>query len=104
MVAFPGGFGTLDELCEVLTLTQTKKLPRAIPVLLYGREFWQDVIRFDSLARLGLIGAQDLDLFQFADTPSEAMDSLGLQLSEAREGPTPAFARTSTCRCGPSDR
>ncbi len=102
MVAFPGGFGTLDELCEVLTLTQTKKLPREIPVLLYGREFWQEVIRFESLARLGLIGAQDLDLFQFADSPGEAMDLLRPRLSESLDGPTPAFATTSTCRCGPA--
>jgi uncharacterized protein (TIGR00730 family) len=71
MIAFPGGFGTFDELFETLTLVQTGKKIR-IPILLYGTEFWNQVINFRALADYGLVSSSDLELFSFADTPEEA--------------------------------
>jgi uncharacterized protein (TIGR00730 family) len=72
LVIFPGGFGTLDELMEVLTLVQTEKLNKKIVILLYGSAFWQEVINFQALVRMGTIAQSDLDLFQFVDTPEAA--------------------------------
>jgi len=71
LVAFPGGYGTLDELFETLTLIQTGKV-RRIPVLLFGREFWERVIDFQVLVDEGTIAPQDLDLFRYVDTAEEA--------------------------------
>lgn len=76
MVAFPGGFGTLDELFEILTLAQTRKLSRAIPVLLYGSDYWNEVINFDALVRHGVIAAEDLGLFELVDEPQAAFERL----------------------------
>jgi uncharacterized protein (TIGR00730 family) len=73
LVAFPGGFGTLDELMEVLTLAQTQKLRKKIVIVLYGSEFWKDIINFEALVRVGTIDRKDMDLIQFADTPEEAL-------------------------------
>src|SRR6185369_4331994 len=72
LVVFPGGFGTLDELWEVLTLTQTRKLDRAIPIVLYGSSYWNEIINFEALLRHGVIDRGDLGLFSFADDPHEA--------------------------------
>jgi len=72
LIAFPGGFGTLDELMEVLTLVQTRKLRKEIVILLYGSSYWREVINFEALARMGAIAPTDLELFQFANTPAEA--------------------------------
>jgi uncharacterized protein (TIGR00730 family) len=71
LVAFPGGYGTFDELFETLTLIQTGKVP-PVPVVLFGREFWDRVIRFDVLAREGLISPAELELFTYAETAAEA--------------------------------
>jgi uncharacterized protein (TIGR00730 family) len=103
MVAFPGGFGTLDELFEILTLSQTKKLARPIPVLLYGRSYWQEVINFEALLRHGVIGQEDLELIRYVESPAEALGILKQRLSEKMERATPAFAKTSTCCCGPEE-
>jgi uncharacterized protein (TIGR00730 family) len=73
LVAFPGGFGTLDELFETLTLIQTGKV-RPIPVLLFGREFWERAIRFQALVDEGTIAPEDLDLFRYVDTAEEAWE------------------------------
>ncbi|MBE1285463.1 MAG: TIGR00730 family Rossman fold protein [Rhodobacteraceae bacterium] len=70
---FPGGFGTLDELFESLTLIQTGRMER-IPFLLFGREFWEKVINWEALADAGTIAEKDLDLFRFVDTAQEAME------------------------------
>jgi uncharacterized protein (TIGR00730 family) len=70
-VAFPGGFGTMDELFELLTLIQTGKAVR-MPIALYGKEFWSEVINFEALARRGLISPEDLGLFKICDTLDEA--------------------------------
>jgi uncharacterized protein (TIGR00730 family) len=71
LVAFPGGYGTLDELFETLTLVQTQKV-NAIPILLFGRGFWERVINFNALVEEGTISAKDLDLFQFVETAEDA--------------------------------
>lgn len=76
LVMFPGGFGTFDELFEVLTLLQTRKIKKKVTVVLYGREHWQQTVNFENLVKLRLISAEDLDLFKFADTPAEAFDIL----------------------------
>jgi uncharacterized protein (TIGR00730 family) len=71
LVCFPGGFGTLDELFEVMTLQQTGKVRRR-PILLFGRDFWQRLINFDLLVETGMIAAGDLHLFHFVETAEEA--------------------------------
>ncbi|MBK5293598.1 MAG: TIGR00730 family Rossman fold protein [Acidobacteriia bacterium] len=73
LVVFPGGFGTLDELTEILTLTQTGKLMKKMVVILYGTGFWKEVVNFDALVKYGTISKDDLNLFQFADNPDEAL-------------------------------
>jgi uncharacterized protein (TIGR00730 family) len=96
LVAFPGGFGTLDELMEMLTLTQTGKIERRIPIVLYGPDYWNEVVNFDALVRHGTIAAEDLRLFRFADTPQAAFALLQEAIvAEADEG-IPAFAHSRT--------
>jgi len=96
LVVFPGGFGTLDELAEILTLAQTGKLERPVPVLLYGSSFWKEVINFDALVSHGMIDRNDLDLFQFADDPVAALGLLKARLEPGPEAAVPAFARSRT--------
>ena len=69
---FPGGFGTLDEMFEALTLIQTGRMER-VPFLLFGRAFWEEIINWQALARAGTISDEDLDLFRFVETAEEAM-------------------------------
>ena len=76
LVVFPGGFGTLDEMFEVLTLMQTKKLTHRVIVLMYGSEYWKKAINFNFLVEQGMISRDDLNLFHFVDSPSQAMDCL----------------------------
>jgi len=75
LVCFPGGFGTLDELFETLTLIQTGKSRRR-PIVLFGREFWTRLIDFDWLIETGMIGADDVHLFHFVETAEEAWQHL----------------------------
>jgi hypothetical protein len=97
MVVFPGGFGTLDELMEILTLSQTQKLSRALPVILYGSQYWNEIVNFEALERHGMISSQDLELFEFADDPVSALRLLQTALGGESDQTTPAFARS---RCG----
>jgi uncharacterized protein (TIGR00730 family) len=98
VVVFPGGFGTLDELFEHLTLTQTGKLAPQIPAILYGREYWQEVIDFEALARHDMIAVEDLELLHFADTPDDAFAILRSRLRPELHGSeTPAMASSVTC-------
>jgi uncharacterized protein (TIGR00730 family) len=76
MVAFPGGFGTLDELFETLTLVQTKKMLKPMPILLFGKSYWDEVINFDALVRHGTIDAKDVDLVHRTDSVDEAYNWL----------------------------
>jgi len=97
LVVFPGGFGTMDELFEILTLVQTKKLAKKITIVLYGSSFWKEIINFDALVKYGTIAPADLNLFQFADTPDAAMAILQTALSEQMAAPeqeVPAISQT----------
>jgi len=94
MVVFPGGFGTLDELMEILTLSQTRKLDRKIPVLLYGSSYWNEIINFPALIRHGMIGGDDLKLFKFVDDPATALRALQESIEADNSEKTPAFACT----------
>ena len=95
LIAFPGGFGTFDELFEILTLAQTRKLDRSIPVLLYGSAFWKEVVNFEALVRHGTIAAEDLQLFEFVDEPRAALERLKARISFAPAAqPRPAFAKS----------
>jgi len=76
LVVFPGGFGTMDEMFELLTLAQTQKLAKKITVVVYGSSYWKSVINLEVFAEKGAIARKDLDLFQFADTPQEAFELL----------------------------
>ncbi len=75
LVAFPGGFGTLDELFEVLTLVQTRKA-KPVPIFLYGSEYWKKLINFDVLVEEGAISPEDVNLFQYVDDPQVAWDAI----------------------------
>jgi len=87
LVIFPGGFGTMDELFEVLTLVQTRKITRPLPVVLYGRKFWQEFLNWDALVRWGTISAKDLNLFKICDDPREAFNWLSRSLLQAYPKP-----------------
>ncbi len=76
LVVFPGGFGTLDEMCEFLTLIQTHKMGHRVAILLYGSEFWKRAINFEWLLEAGTINPEDLRLIRFVDSPREAFDLL----------------------------
>lgn len=95
-VVFPGGFGTLDEMIELLTLEQTRKLDRTIPILLYGSAYWKEVINFDALARHGMISAGDLQLFRFVDEPAAALSLLQNSLVVESNPATPDIAPSRT--------
>ena len=82
LVVFPGGFGTMDEMFELLTLAQTHKLAKRMIVVIYGSAYWKSVINFEALVDRGAIARKDLDLFQFADTPEEAFAMLKSGLIE----------------------
>jgi uncharacterized protein (TIGR00730 family) len=103
LVVFPSGFGTIDEMFEILTLAQTDKLSKKIEVLVYGREYWERVLRFDPLIDAGAISAADLSLFKFVDSPQQAFDCLKAHLLECclecqdeQETRAPGLAKTRT--------
>lgn len=97
LIVFPGGFGTLDELTEILTLVQTQKLNKKIVVILYGSSFWKEILNFDALVRYGMISEQDLELFEFADDVDTAFKLLESGLTRNYLQPSkevPAIAKT----------
>ena len=106
LVAFPGGFGTMDELFEILTLVQTQKLQKKMVILLYGTAFWNEVVNFPALVKHGVISAEDMNLFQFADDTQTALRILQDGLTEyylrpkehiaESETEMPAIAKTTT--------
>jgi uncharacterized protein (TIGR00730 family) len=104
LVIFPGGFGTFDELFEILTLAQTEKLAKKIVVVIYGSEYWKKLINFEAMVDAGVISAADLDLFKMSDSPEESFEFLkeGLtkyhlapqQAKRAGEPAVPEIAKT----------
>jgi uncharacterized protein (TIGR00730 family) len=94
LIVFPGGFGTLDEMTEILTLMQTNKVERKIPIVLYGTEYWNEIINFKALVRHGMIRAADLALFSFADDPATALTILQNGIESELDGVIPAIARS----------
>ena len=76
VVVFPGGFGTLDEMAELVTLAQTGKLQKQIPIVLYNRQYWDEVLNLQALVDWGMISSSDLDLFTWCNTPDEAVGCL----------------------------
>jgi uncharacterized protein (TIGR00730 family) len=101
LVIFPGGFGTLDELFEILTLVQTDKLSKQIGVILYGREYWDQVLKVQPMAEWGAIAEHDMDLLHYAETPADAFQYLRdhliahhLEPSTEQEAATPGIAKT----------
>lgn len=89
LVIFPGGFGTMDELFEILTLAQTDKLAKKILVVIYGTEYWKKVINFQAMADAGVISPQDLDLFKLVDSPEEGFEYLRDGLTQHHLTPQP---------------
>ena len=86
LVVFPGGFGTMDELFETLTLIQTEKLEKQnIPVFLYDKEFWDKLINFNHFAEMGLISPEDLDLFKFFNSPEEGFEMMKPEIIKITE-------------------
>jgi len=86
VIVMPGGYGTLDELFELLTLVQTHKMRKPMPIVLFGTEYWKKVIDFDALAKHGMIAAKDTELMFRTDSVDEAYDWLILQLAEKALG------------------
>jgi hypothetical protein len=99
LVVFPGGFGTLDELTEILTLAQTRKLENKIVIVMYGSEYWREVINFDALVKHGMISETDLELFRFVDSPEQAFAMLTEDLT--RYYLEPEQSTGSTCEEAP---
>jgi hypothetical protein len=96
LIVFPGGFGTLDEVFEILTLMQTQKLAKQITVLIYGSKYWKDVLNIPVLVEKGAISPKDIELFQFVDTPEEAFAALRAGLEENYLIPEAAAAKTES--------
>ena len=101
LVVFPGGFGTLDEMFEILTLVQTDKLSKKIGVVLYGTEYWKGVLDLAPMAEWGAIAEKDLELLHYADTPADAFTYLRdhliahhLEPHTPQEAATPGIAKT----------
>ena len=101
LVVFPGGFGTLDEMFEILTLAQTDKLSKKIGVVLYGREYWERVLDLKPMAEWGAIAEKDLELLHYADTPVDAFEHLRdhliahhLEPATPQESAAPGIAKT----------
>jgi uncharacterized protein (TIGR00730 family) len=98
LIVFPGGFGTMDELMEMLTLSQTQKLAKKIEIILYGSSYWNEIINFQALVRHGTISASDLGLFHYADDPASAFEILKQHLLtyaiQAETPETPAISKS----------
>ena len=89
LVIFPGGFGTMDELFEILTLAQTDKLAKKILVVIYGSEYWKRIMNFQAFVDAGTVSPEDLNLFKFVDTPEDAFSFLRDGLTEYHLGGPP---------------
>ena len=104
LIVFPGGFGTLDELMETLTLAQTKKIDREVIILLYGSEYWNEVINFDALIKHGTIDAADMKLIHRVDDVQSAFTLLKDHLPKDKEPAFPAIAKANFSKISSKDR
>src|SRR6266852_3231340 len=93
LVIFPGGFGTIDELFEILTLAQTDKLAKKILVVIYGSEYWNRVLNFQAFVDAGTVAPEDMNLFQFVNSPEEGFECLRDGLTTHHLGDTPKKQR-----------
>ena len=82
VVLFPGGFGTLDEFFEMLTLVQTRKIRKRMPIVLFGAKYWNEVLNFDALVKYGTISPNDVELFHRTDSADEAYEIITTGLTE----------------------
>ncbi len=89
LVIFPGGFGTMDEFFEILTLAQTQKLAKKILVVVYGSEYWNKLFNFQTMVDAGTISPEDLELFKIVDSPEEGFEFLRDGLTKYHLGPEP---------------
>lgn len=96
LVVFPGGFGTLDEFFEILTLAQTHKLAKKITVIVYGKDYWNRVLNLEALADAGTISPEDVNAFTMVDTPEEAFEVLKEGLTKYHLQPQPAKQAATT--------
>jgi uncharacterized protein (TIGR00730 family) len=101
LVIFPGGFGTLDEMFEILTLAQTQKLSKQLCVVMYGRKYWDEILNLQPMADWGAISPKDLDLLEWVDTPTDAFECLRNHLmtyhlvpETSQETQAPGIAKT----------
>src|SRR6202522_272938 len=90
LVIFPGGFGTLDEFFEIVTLAQTEKLAKKIVIVIYGSEYWKKIINFEAMVDAGVISEPDLDLFKMSDSPEESFEFLKVGLTKHHLAPQQA--------------
>jgi uncharacterized protein (TIGR00730 family) len=90
LVIFPGGFGTLDEFFEIVTLAQTEKLAKKIVIVIYGSEYWKKIINFEAMVDAGVISEPDLDLFKMSDSPEESFEFLKAGLTKHHLAPQQA--------------
>src|SRR6202522_1705012 len=90
LVIFPGGFGTLDEFFEIVTLAQTEKLAKKIGIVIYGSEYWKKIINFEAMVDAGVIPGPDLDLFKMSDSPEESFEFLKVGLTKHHLAPQQA--------------
>ncbi len=82
LIIFPGGFGTLDELFELLTLIQTGKIKKNLPIVIYGSEYWNQIINLDNMVKYGVICQKDRDLVRYCDSVDDAFEYLKMELTE----------------------
>jgi uncharacterized protein (TIGR00730 family) len=101
LVIFPGGFGTLDEMFEILTLAQTQKLSKQLCVIMYGREYWEEILNLQPMVEWGAVNPKDLDLMRWVDSPGQAFEHLRAHLmtyhlvpETAQENKAPGIAKT----------
>lgn len=93
LIVFPGGFGTMDELFEMLTLVQTQKVRKRLPIILYGGAYWESVLRFDTMIDWGVISREDMDRFKVCNSPEEAFEFIKseVHLRASTEPPEPSL-------------
>ncbi|HTF89450.1 MAG TPA: LOG family protein [Planctomycetota bacterium] len=102
IVAMPGGFGTLDEFMEIVTLIQTLKIKKKLPMVLFGTEYWDEIINFDAMAKWGMINPEDLNLFHRTDSVDDAFEYITRELRHYLDDPQPVTGLDSPIKPMPT--